>query len=37
LQREAKEDARRAIPTLRLHGRRHQGKVCARGAVGGTI
>ena len=34
LKREAKEDARRAIPSLRLHGRRHPGKVCAREAMG---
>jgi hypothetical protein len=34
LQREAKEDAKRAIPSLRLHGRRRPGKVCARGAMG---
>jgi len=34
LQRKAKENARGAIPALRLHGRRHQEKVRARGAMG---
>jgi hypothetical protein len=34
LQREVKENARGAIPALRLHGRRHQEEVRARVAMG---